>query len=361
MINNYAVIMAGGIGSRFWPMSTSHKPKQFLDVLGIGKTLLQLTYERIRKFCPNENIYIVTSDEYGNIVQDQLPLLPKSNILTEPGRKNTAPCVAYSCYKIMELNEDARILIAPSDHLILKEEEFVKRINIGFEACSEDILITLGIKTTRPDTGYGYIEALNDTLKGCTDLKKVNLFKEKPQLELAQKYHQQENYYWNSGMFIWSVKSVIKAFEQSSPVMASLFEARKAELNGPNEAAVIKDIYQQVESISVDYAIMEKATNVYVQPCDIGWTDLGTWGSLKNTIAPKEDENAVLGAQIKTSDSSGNMICNETDQLVVVHGLKDFIVVNTSKSLLICPLGKEQEIKTIVSEIKADKTLSSLI
>ena len=344
--------MAGGIGSRFWPLSTSSKPKQFLDVLGTGNTLLQLTFERIQRFCPKENIFVVTSEEYGPLVKEQLPELPQQNVLSEPGRKNTAPCVAYSCYKIAAINKNARILIAPSDHLILKEDEFVKRIELAFDACIHDILVTLGVRTTRPDTGYGYIEAKSDSLDGFSDLKKVKLFKEKPDLEVAQQYHQQANYFWNSGMFIWSATSVLKAFNKTAPKMAALFESRHSDFNGPKEKEAIKEIYEAVESISVDYAIMEKADNVYVQPCDIGWTDLGTWGSLKNTIAPGDNENAVLGQKITTSASSGNMICNETNQLVVAHGLRDYIVINTEQSLLICPLKEEQEIKAIVNNIK---------
>lgn len=358
--NNYAVIMAGGIGSRFWPMSTSSKPKQFLDVLGTGKSLIQLTFDRIKHLCVEENILIVTSENYKALVQEQLPQLPLDNILCEPARRNTAPCVAYGCYKILSKNKDAKILIAPSDHLILKELDYLSAIEKGFKACENDILVTLGIETTRPDTGYGYIKASETVFEQDSDFRKVDVFTEKPALPLAKEYHSKSDFYWNSGMFIWSALSITKAFSNCSPAMHKLFSSGQDVYNTSSEKEFIDSIYNQCENISVDYAIMEKASNVYVLPCDIGWTDLGTWGSLHDTLQQDENQNALLGEKIKVFEAENNMIANNSNKLLVAHGLKGFIVVNTAEATLICKLDEEQKIKKFVSELSQNEEFKTL-
>lgn len=361
MVNNYAVIMAGGVGSRFWPMSTTKTPKQFLDVLGSGKTLLQLTFDRTAKLCAKENIFIVTNKEYEGIVSEQLPELPQDNILTEPSRKNTAPCVAYGCYKIFSKNENAKILIAPSDHLILNEQAYIDVINKGYDASSNDVLITLGIETTRADTGYGYIESSNEKLEDFNSFSKVRQFTEKPELQKAEKFHTDENFYWNSGMFIWSAKAIMDAFEKHSQSLHEIFYRGMNSYNTEAESEFIKEAYNNCDSISVDYAIMENAENVYVLPCNIGWTDLGTWGALHGTINQDENSNALLGENIITYDSNSNMIANTEKKVMVIQGLKNQIVVNTKKALLICEKDNEQMIKQFVMELGQNEDFKELI
>ena len=354
--------MAGGVGSRFWPLSTTKKPKQFLDVLGSGKTLLQLTFERSLRFCDATNILVVTNKQYENIVQEQLPYIPANNILCEPSRKNTAACVAYGCYKIYAQNKDANILIAPSDHLILKELDYIDAIEKSFEACSaNDILVTLGIKTTRPDTGYGYIKSATEPLPGIEALKKVEQFTEKPAHDLAVTYNNDETFHWNSGMFIWSAKSIVNAFKSHALNLHALFvEGIDNDFNSESENSFIEKTYSSCENISIDYAIMEKAKNVYVLPCDIGWTDLGTWGSLHDTIHKDDNQNAKVGNGIKLYDSKNSMICNDTSKVIVAHGLKGQIVVNTKNAVLICNMDDEQKIKSFVNEL-SDSEFSNLI
>jgi len=353
--------MAGGVGSRFWPMSTTATPKQFLDVLGTGKTLLQLTFDRTVQLCKKENIYIVTNKEYEEMVSLQLPDLPKENILAEPCRKNTAPCVAYGCYKIYNKNKNAKILIAPSDHLILNESAYLEVINKGYQASKKEVLITLGIKTTRPDTGYGYIESSAETLDDFTDFNKVKQFTEKPQIEKAKAFHSDQNYFWNSGMFIWSAESIIKSFEEHCPSLHLIFKEGNNDYNTSSEDQFIADAYNKCESISVDYAIMENAKNVYVLPCDIGWTDLGTWGALHGTLENDSNTNAVLGKNIITYDANNNMIANTQEKLMVVQGLQNYIVVNTEKALLICEKNNEQMIKQFVTDLGENETYKNLI
>ena len=345
--------MAGGVGSRFWPLSTTKKPKQFLDVLGSGKTLLQLTFERSLRFCDASNILVVTNKEYEGVVQEQLLDIPPDNILCEPSRKNTAACVAYGCYKIYAKNKEANILIAPSDHLILKELDYIDAIEESFRACSEnDILVTLGINTTRPDTGYGYIKAASETLRGLTSLKKVAQFTEKPAHDLAVKYNNDSSFHWNSGMFIWSAKSIVNSFKTYATEMHLLFaQGIDENFNSETENTFIEKTYSCCENISIDYAIMEKAQNVYVLPCDIGWTDLGTWGSLHETITKDDQQNAKLGNGINLYDSQNSMICNDTNKVVVAHGLNGQIVVNTKNAVLICNMEDEQKIKSFVNDL----------
>jgi|TARA_B100000795_G_scaffold88620_1_gene64444 mannose-1-phosphate guanylyltransferase len=362
MENNYAIIMAGGIGSRFWPFSTAEKPKQFLDILGMGKSLIQLTFDRLSKVCPPENIYVVTNNQYADLIHEQLKDIPTDNVLFEPVRRNTAACVAYGCYKIHDKNPNAKILVAPSDHLIIKEVEYIDQIKKAFKICtSNNILVTLGITPTRPDTGYGYIQATEDSLEGFDELKKVKTFTEKPDKELAQIFFESGDFSWNSGMFIWSSKSIVESFEQNMNEIHLLFESGFGKFSTKNESDFINEIYAQCVNISVDYAILEKANNVYVLPCDIGWTDLGTWGSLHDQVEKDENQNAVVGKSVKTYHCKNMMISNPTDKLVVIDGLEDYIVVNSASALLICKKEDEQKIKQFVNDLGSTKTLKKYI
>lgn len=362
MENNYAIIMAGGIGSRFWPFSTTDKPKQFLDILGLGKSLIQLTFERLTKICPAENIYVVTNDQYEDLISEQLSEIPKDNILFEPVRRNTAPCVAYGCYKIHNKNPKAKILVAPSDHLIVKETEYINAIQNAFDACESDVLVTLGITPTRPDTGYGYIQATEEILPNFEAIQKVKTFTEKPDKDLAQVFFESGDFSWNSGMFIWSSESIVKSFEQNMIEIHDLFKQGFGIYGTDKEHAFIEEIYAQCVNISVDYAILEKAKNVYVLPCDIGWTDLGTWGSLYDEVGSSdENNNAVVGTSVKTYNSKNNMISNPTDKLVVIDGLDNYIVVNTDEALLVCPKDDEQKIKQFVTDLSSTKKYKKYI
>ncbi len=349
--------MAGGIGSRFWPMSRTAHPKQFMDILGTGQTLLQQTYNRFLRLCPKENIYIVTNDSYVDLVKAQISGIDDAVILSEPVRKNTAPCVAYACYKIAQLNPDAITIIAPSDHLITKEDTFVKAIKSCVrKAAAEDCLVTLGIRPSRPDTGYGYIQFVETETKELDSrIKKVKTFTEKPDLEMAKFFLQSGDFLWNSGIFVWSVKSVIKAFETHSPEMAASFKEGNAVYNTPQEAEFIAGVYNQCKSISIDYAIMEKAENVYVRASVIGWSDLGTWGSLYGHIKRDEDHNAVVGKNVITYNSKNCIINVPQDKLVILQGLEGYIVVESDGILLICKKEDEQQIKTFVNDVKITK------
>lgn len=362
MKNNYAIIMAGGVGSRFWPFSTQENPKQFLDILGIGKSLIQLTFERLSKVCPKDQIFVVTNDDYADLIDKQLPEIPKDNILFEPVRRNTAPCVAYGCYKIHDKNPNAKILVAPSDHLIIKEEDYLNAIRAAFSSCAhEDILITLGIKPTRPDTGYGYIQATEISMESNKDLLKVKTFTEKPNKELAEVFFESGDFSWNSGMFIWSSKSIVNSFEQNMFEIHDLFKDGFGIYCTDKEHDFIQEIYAQCVNISVDYAILEKADNVYVLPCDIGWTDLGTWGALYNQVEKDSKDNAIVGKSVKLYNSVKNIISNPTDKLIVIDGLEDYIVVNTSDALLICKKDNEQKIKQFVTDLGSTKEYKKFI
>lgn len=362
MENNYAIIMAGGIGSRFWPFSTHEKPKQFLDILGTGRSLIQLTFDRLSKVCPSNQIYIVTNNEYEKLIAEQLPEIPKDNVLFEPVRRNTAPCVAYGCYKIHDKNPNATILVAPSDHLITKEEDYLNTIRNAYKAAAEnDVLITLGITPTRPDTGYGYIQATDQKLGDNADIVKVKTFTEKPNQEIAQVFYESGDFSWNSGMFIWSSKSIVKAFEQNMMKIHKLFIDGFGIYSSEQEKEFINEIYAQCVNISVDYAILEKADNVYVLACDIGWTDLGTWGSLYTQVNQDEKENAIVGDSVKIYNSSKNIISNPTDKLMVIDGLDNYIVVNTEDALLICKKEDEQKIKQFVTDLNSTKKYKKYI
>ncbi|MFM2393410.1 MAG: hypothetical protein RLZZ546_1392 [Bacteroidota bacterium] len=352
--NHYVAIMAGGIGSRFWPMSRTAYPKQFLDVLNTGKTLVQWTYERYAKFIPAENIYIVTSDEYVDIVKEQLPLLPAANILAEPSKKNTAPCIAYVSFKLAQINPAANFIVAPSDHLILEEDRFQE---IALQALDfvENIksLVTLGIKPTHPNTGYGYIQY--EELEVTKGMYKVKTFTEKPDLEIAKSFLASGDFLWNAGIFAWKASSILAAFEKYQPEMYELFDQEKMHFNTPEEAQAIQRIYPQCTNISIDIAIMEKANNVYVMPSSFGWSDLGTWNSAYENIEKDYLGNAVASDNVIVIDATKCMINAPKDKLVVVQGLDDFIVVDTKDVLLICHKEKEQSIKEYVAEVKRNK------
>ena len=357
MKNNYCVIMAGGIGSRFWPMSRTNYPKQFIDILGLGDTLLQLTYKRFLKLCPAENIVVVTNDIYKDLVKEQLPNLSDNQILLEPSRRNTAPCIAYACYKINAQNPDAKIVVSPADHLIIKEETFVKAINSCFrKADTEDCLVTLGIKPSRPDTGYGYIQFIESTAAETDKrIKKVKTFTEKPDLEMAKFFMQSGDFLWNSGIFIWSAKSIIKAFERHMPETAVLFKEGDALYNTDKELDFIRDLYSVCKNISIDYGVMEKAANVYVRSSIIGWSDLGTYGSLYTHIHKDEQQNAVINKNALMYNSEKCIISAPKQKLLVIEGLNDYIIVDTKDVLLICKKENEQQIRQFVNDVKMTK------
>lgn len=357
MKNQYCIIMAGGVGTRFWPMSTTSHPKQFLDILGTGRTLIQQTFDRFKELCPPENIYVVTSDIYETLVGDQLPLIPKANILTEPTRRNTAPCVAYASYKIHKLNPHAITVVAPSDHLIIKEDVFIKAIKSCFaKAKSEDCLVTLGIKPTRPDTGYGYIQFVNETSKEKDKrIYKVKTFTEKPDLDMAKFFMDSGDFLWNSGIFIWSTKSVIKSLEQNDPELATVFKDGEEFYNTPQEKDFIKKAYNICKNISIDYSLLEKAKNVYVRSSLIGWSDLGTYGSLFNHIKHDKGNNALVGKNIMQYDCKDCIVHVPKDKLVVIQGLEDYIVVESDGVLMICKKQDEQQIRNFVNDVKVQK------
>ena len=357
MNNHYCVIMAGGVGSRFWPMSRSNNPKQFLDILGTGKTLLQQTYDRFLQLCPKENILIVTNADYQKLVVEQIPGILAENILLEPSRKNTAPCVAYASYKIAKKNPNAITVVAPSDHLILNDQAFVDAINSCYKkAASMDCLMTLGITPTRPDTGYGYIQFKDSEIKEEDEkIKKVKTFTEKPDLEMAKSLLQSGDFLWNSGIFIWSVKSIIKAFEEHSPEISGSFTEGPDSYYSPDEAEYIKRVYVNCKSISIDYAVMEKASNVYVRISDFGWSDLGTWGSLYGHIHQDENKNAIVGKHVMVYDSKNCVVNVPKDKVVVLQGLDGYIVVESENILLVCRKEDEQQIRVFVNDVKVSK------
>ena len=352
--NNYVAIMAGGIGSRFWPMSRTGMPKQFLDILNIGRTLIQSTYDRFEKFIPKENIYVVTSAQYLEIVKEQLPELVEANILCEPSRKNTAPCIAYISYKLNELDPNANLICAPADHLITEPEAFIEICKNALHFTSHiKALITLGIKPTNPNTGYGYIQY--ESMAAGDNIYKVKLFTEKPDKELAQTFVASGDFLWNAGIFVWQVKNIITAFETNIPELHEVFDAEKENFNTDKEEDAIERIYPQCTNVSIDYAVMEKADNVYVIPASFGWSDLGTWTSAYETFDKDYLDNAVGGNEVMIIDATKNMVQVPHNKLVVLQGLDDFIVVDTEDVLLICKKDKEQEIKNYVAEVKRNK------
>lgn len=348
--------MAGGIGSRFWPMSRTSQPKQFLDILGTGETLIQQTFRRLKRICPEQNIYIVTNDIYRDLVNEQLPGLTSEQVICEPSRKNTAPCIAYANQKIALKNPNANIVVAPADHLILKEDEFVRVMNLALSYTeTNDCLVTLGIMPSRPDTGYGYIQYDNNFSTPEDEIKKVKTFTEKPDLELAKQFIESGEFCWNSGMFIWSLKSIDKAFDKLLPEVNSLFKEGADKYNTAEEESFINKTYSLSKNISIDYGIMEKSTNVFVISADIGWSDLGTWGSIYTHLPQDENKNAIVGESVLMYDSSNNIVNVPKDKLVVLQGLDDFIVVESDKILLVCKKQDEQKIKQFVNDIKLIK------
>ncbi len=352
--NHYVAIMAGGIGSRFWPMSRTDYPKQFLDILNTGRTLIQATFDRFSQFIPAENIYVVTSDSYKHIVAEQLPEMPISNILCEPSRKNTAPCIAYIAYKLNELNPNASLICAPADHVITDAEGFQKICMDALHFTSHiKALITLGIKPTNPNTGYGYIQY--EPFAVSENVFKVKTFTEKPDRELARAFVASGDFLWNAGIFVWQVKTLLKAFEELMPEIHEVFDGEKSNFNTPNEHEAVERIYPQCVNISIDYGIMEKADNVYVIPSSFGWSDLGTWASAYENLPKDYLENAVAGNNVVVIDATRNMVHASHEKLVVLQGLDNFIVVDTDDVLLICKMDKEQNIKDYVTEIKRNK------
>ena len=355
--DNYVVIMAGGVGERFWPMSRESRPKQFIDILGTGKTLLQQTFERFLPVCKKENIFIVTNKKYSKLVREQLPDLADGKVICEPARKNTAPCIAYAAYKIHDLNPKANIVMAPSDHIILKEKVFHDIIIRAFDAASRNNkLLTLGIMPSRPDTGYGYIQFEEDSaFPNDEQLKKVKTFTEKPDWELAESFLDSGDFLWNSGIFIWSAEAIIAAFEQYQPEISDIFRDALGKYNSPEEQSYMDIAYTACKSISIDYAIMEKADNVYVFVSELGWSDLGTWGSLFDSRPKDEDNNAVVGRNAMLYDSRNCIINIPEEKLVVIQGLDDYIVSEADNALLICKKSDEQHIRKFVNDIKLKK------
>jgi len=351
--NNYCVIMAGGVGSRFWPMSKTSFPKQFHDVLGIGRTLIQMTYDRFLAICPKENILVVTNEIYKDLVLAQIPDMQSSQVLTEPCMRNTAPCIAYANHKIEAKNPNANIIVAPSDHLVMKEPEFVKIITLALEEATETTnLVTLGIKPTRPDTGYGYIRFKDQESPRDNKVKEVETFVEKPNLETAESYLVDGNYYWNSGIFIWSLNNIQKEFAKHLPRIHEAFLEGKDKYFTAEEEGFIQEVYPKCENISIDYGIMEKAQKVSVVLSNFGWSDLGTWGSLYTHLDKDDNGNGIVGKNL-IYDSKENIIFNNnSNKLTVIQGLDNYIVVDTKDSLLICKRDSEQMIKKFVGDVK---------
>ncbi|MCB0823421.1 MAG: mannose-1-phosphate guanylyltransferase [Bacteroidales bacterium] len=355
--NNYCVIMAGGIGARFWPMSRTSHPKQFIDILGTGRTLIQQTFDRFLPTCPKENIYIVTNDIYKQMILDQLPELTPDQVLCEPMRRNTAPAIAYAAYKIMDKNPEANLVVAPSDHIILKEDNFTEIITTALDAAeNNDWLLTLGIKPSRPDTGYGYIQFNDDTpYDADKHLHTVKTFTEKPNLELAKTFLESGDFLWNSGIFVWSGKSILKAFEEHLAEVDNLFKEGEGQFNTEQEEAFINRIYPICKNISIDYGVMEKAHNVYVLESDFGWSDLGTWGSLFDIRRKDDANNAVMGDNVMTFSTKNCIINMPKEKLVVLQGLDDYIVAEDENILLVCRKEDEQQIREIVNTVRIEK------
>lgn len=345
--------MAGGIGSRFWPMSRTSYPKQFIDILGTGRTLIQQTYDRLQRIAPKENIFVVTNEDYKELVLTQCEGMDETQVLCEPSRRNTAPCIAYASYKIKAKNPKANILVAPADHLILKEDKFIENVVLGLDYVSKNnALLTLGIDPSRPDTGYGYIQYDSEKSDKEDRIKKVKTFTEKPDLELAKQFVESGEFSWNSGMFIWSLQAILEAFEKYMPDLNNFFKEGEKYLNTAKEEKFINDTYAVCKSISIDYGIMEKAANVYVISADIGWSDLGTWGSIYNHLRQDENHNAVIGKNVMLYDSHDCIVSMPKDKLVVLQGLNDYIVVEANNTLLVCKKEDEQKIKEFVTDIR---------
>jgi len=346
----YVAIMAGGVGSRFWPASREHMPKQFLDILGVGKSLIRLTYERFASIIPPENILVVTNKLYEDLVQEHIPEIPKINILTEPSRNNTAPCVAYTALRLQAIDPEATFVIAPSDHVILKEEAFLDKIQQSLSyAAKDNVIITLGIQPTRPDTGYGYIETTDSKQE---EFIKVKQFREKPNVETAEGYLDAGGYYWNAGIFIWSVSTILKSYKDNASDIYYILTQDLSKYNTTEEQAYIDKVYPTTPSISVDYAILENADNVYTLPADIGWSDLGTWNALHAYKDKDDSGSVVIGDNTMLLDSKNCIVRSDAKKLVVIKNLENYIVIDESDVLLIYPKDEEQKIKQLRAGIE---------
>lgn len=347
-MHNYVAIMAGGVGSRFWPGSREARPKQFLDILGVGRTMLQMTYDRFAKVLPKENIFVVTNIAYRELTKQQLPDLPFEQILCEPSRNNTAPSVAYTAFRLFKQDPESVFFVASSDHIILKEEEFLSKANLAYEyAASNDALMTMGISPTRPDTGYGYI----NYEKAGGAICKVKEFCEKPNLEIAQQMVASGEYLWNAGMFVWKSANLLSAFKEHQPEMYQLFEQGMGSYNTPSEQDFINKNYPLATNISIDYAIMESASNVFTIPADIGWSDLGTWASLHAEMPKDEHGNVFYTNDYLALDASNNLVRTKPGKLVVLKDIDDYIIIDEDDVLMVVPMNKEQAIKSIVGEV----------
>jgi len=355
--NYYCVIMAGGVGARFWPLSRNSRPKQFIDIMGMGETLIQQTFRRLVTICPPENIFVVTHLNYREQVLEQLPMIVPDHVLCEPMRRNTAPCIAYATYKIKKLNPDACMVVAPSDHIILKEEVFTQTLLTALKAAEQNNwLLTLGITPSRPDTGYGYIQ-FDDSNAFPPDnkVRKVKTFTEKPHKELAESFIQSGDFLWNAGIFIWSLKSIISAFNEHLPEIGNVFDAGTNAYFADAEPEFIEGAYATCKSISVDYGIMEKADNVFVIAADIGWSDLGTWGSLYENSTKDENGNVLIGSSILQYNTTNSIITLPGDRIAVIQGLDGYIVVEDNGVLLICKRSDEQNIRKYVDDVRSRK------
>lgn len=351
--NNYfCVIMAGGIGTRFWPLSTHKTPKQFIDILGIGRTFIQMTYDRFRRVCPPENFIVVTGAPYKDLVLEQLPELQSHQVLLEPHRKNTAPCIAYANHRIAAQNSNATIVVTPADHFIMKEDEFERIIRNGFKFVeNHDALLTIGLQPTRPETGYGYIQ------KGklqADEINEVKTFTEKPNAELAKVFCDSGEFLWNSGMFIWTLDAIDKAFEIHLPQLNGLFRKGKDKFMSTKEQKFINSIYAECQNISVDYGIMEKAHNVYVHSADFGWSDLGTWGSLYAHSSQDNKNNSIVGKNVRLYDSSGCIAHIPNENIAIIQGLENYIIVQKENRILVCKRDDEQRIRQFVNDLMLD-------
>ncbi|MBO3272860.1 mannose-1-phosphate guanylyltransferase [Hymenobacter defluvii] len=354
--NTYLVVMAGGIGSRFWPFSRTHHPKQFHDVMGIGRSMLQLTIDRFAEICPIENVFVVTNRDYHDLVQEHLPQLPSDQILGEPIGRNTAPCIAYASYRIAQRDPQATIIVSPADHAVVNEEEFRRVIRQAVDAArSNDVLITLGIQPSRPDTGYGYIQYMDDADNSLPGgLFKVKTFTEKPNLELAQMFVSSGDFLWNSGLFVWRADVILHAFRQYLSDISEVFDEGATQLGTTQENDFISEAYSRCRNISIDYGVMEKADNVYVLPADFGWSDLGTWDSL-HRIGKRDERNNVIDGDVILYDTQECVIKTPSERLVVVQGLDGYIVAEYDNVLLICKRTEEQRVKDFVADVKSKK------
>lgn len=350
--NNHLVIMAGGVGSRFWPMSTADRPKQFIDVLGVGKSLLQLTYQRFGDFCPLENVWVVTNKKYVALVREQLPDIPADNILQEPCRRNTAPCIAYVSWRIKARDPKANVVVTPSDHIVTDETEFRRIIGLCMDFTEDsDAIVTLGMKPNRPETGYGYIKAdLSMSSLRQKEIFRVDKFKEKPDYDTAKEYIKDSSYFWNAGIFIWSVSTIVNAFRVYQPAIAKIFENLTPVYGTAEEQARIDAVYPECENISVDYAIMERVEEIFVCPADFGWSDLGTWGSLQMQTKRDLYGNSLIGHNIQMYESHNCIVHTLQQNQVVIQGLDNYIVAEKDGILLICKLEEEQRIKQFSGE-----------